>query len=181
LETIRDLLRVTTAYPRLGKEAAQALKDLGDAIKEVAAVTEVQGLIAGTLSKDLSVRKAALEALQPVDITELDYSEEIWIAVHDADEQNAKLALHLWDDNGLDLPETFLGNLLGYLAHESAAVRSSTAGALAESVQAYPAQIGPTVTGLQEMFADKARLLQPEFDRFVSLFQSRCSSVLNAI
>jgi HEAT repeat protein len=162
------LLRVITAYPRLGKEAAQALKDLGDAIKDVASVTEVQGLIAGTLSKDLSVRKAALEALQPVDITELDYSEEIWIAVHDADEQNASLALHLWDDNGLDLPETFLASLLGYLAHESSAVRISTAGALAEAVQAYPAQTEKTVVGLQEMYADKARFLQPEFDRFVS-------------
>lgn len=115
LETIRDLLRMITAYPRLGKEAAQSLIDLGDAIKDVASVTEVQGLVAGTLSKDLTVRKAALEALQPVDMTELDYSEEIWIAVHDADEQNAKLALHLWDDNGLDLPETFLSTLPRYL------------------------------------------------------------------
>jgi hypothetical protein len=104
-----------TTYPRLGKEAAQSLIDLGDAIKDVASVIKVQGLVAGTLSKDLTVRKAALEALQPVDMTELDYSEEIWIAVHDADEQNAKLALHLWDDNGLDLPETFLTTLPKYL------------------------------------------------------------------
>ena len=104
-----------TTYPRLGKEAAQSLIDLGDAIKDVASVIEVQGLVAGTLSKDLTVRKAALEALQAVDMTELDYSEEIWIAVHDADEQNAKLALHLWDDNGLDLPETFLTTLPKYL------------------------------------------------------------------
>jgi hypothetical protein len=173
-----------TTYPRLGKEAAQSLIDLGDAIKDVASVIEVQGLVAGTLSKDLTVRKAALEALQPVDMTELDYSEEIWIAVHDADEQNAKLALHLWDDNGLDLPETFLTTLPKYLgtlcqngvddmlmvAHESSAVRISTAGAIAEAVQQYPAQIEPTVNELQAMYADKARMLQPEYDRFVSSF-----------
>lgn len=115
LETIRDLLRVITAYPRLAKDAMQALVDLGDAIKDVASVEEVQGLIVGTLSKDMNVRKAALEALQPVDMTELDYSEEIWIAVHDADEQNAKLATHLWEDNGLDLPESYLASLLTYL------------------------------------------------------------------
>lgn len=115
LETIRDLLRVITDYPRLAKDAMQALVDLGDAIKHVASVEEVQGLIMGTLSKDMNVRKAALEALQPVDMTELDYSEEIWIAVHDADEQNAKLAVHLWEDNGLDLPETYLASLLKYL------------------------------------------------------------------
>lgn len=115
LETIRDLLRVITDYPRLAKDAMQALVDLGDAIKDVASVEEVQGLIVGTLSRDMNVRKAALEALQPVDMTELDYSEEIWIAVHDSDEQNAKLAVHLWEDNGLDLPETYLAGLLKYL------------------------------------------------------------------
>lgn len=96
----------------------QALVDLGDAIKHVASVEEVQGLLIGTLSKDMNVRKAALEALQPVDMTELDYSEEIWIAVHDADEQNAKLAVHLWEDNGLDLPETYLASLLKYLGEQ---------------------------------------------------------------
>lgn len=123
LETIRDLLRVITAYPRLAKDAMQALVDLGDAIKDDASVEEVQGLINGTLSKDMSVRKAALEALQPVDMTELDYSEELWIAVHDADEQNAKLAAHLWEDNGLDLPETYLGSLLQYLGEFSRVCR----------------------------------------------------------
>lgn len=47
-------------------------------------------------------------------------------------------------------------------------MRISTAGAIAEAVQAFPAQIEPTVNELQKMYADKARLLQPEYDRFVS-------------
>lgn len=50
-----------------------------------------------------------------MDITELDYSEELWIAMHDDDEQNAALASHLWEDNGLDIPETYLSSLLNYL------------------------------------------------------------------
>jgi hypothetical protein len=45
----------------------------------------------------------------------LDYSEELWIAAHDEDEQNANLANHVWDDNGLDIPETYLNTLLRYL------------------------------------------------------------------
>lgn len=50
-----------------------------------------------------------------MDLTDLDYSEELWIAVHDADEQNASLATHIWEDNGLDIPETYLLSLLHYL------------------------------------------------------------------
>jgi hypothetical protein len=48
-------------------------------------------------------------------LTDLDYSEELWIALHDSDEQNANLANHLWEDNGLDIPETYLSSLLKYL------------------------------------------------------------------
>ena len=52
---------------------------------------------------------------QPFDLTDLDWSPEIWIAYHDDDEQNARLAEHLWEDNGLDVLESFLPSLLGYL------------------------------------------------------------------
>jgi len=34
---------------------------------------------------------------------------ELWVvACHDDDEQNVRLAHHLWEVNGLDIPETFL-------------------------------------------------------------------------
>ena len=52
---------------------------------------------------------------QPFDLTDLDWSPELWIACHDDDEQNARLARHLWEDNGLDVPESFLPSLVLYL------------------------------------------------------------------
>ena len=51
-----------------------------------------------------------------MDLTDLDYSEELWIAAHDDDEQNANLATHIWDDNGLDIPENYLAALIRYLS-----------------------------------------------------------------
>lgn len=54
-----------------------------------------------------------------MDLTDLDYSEELWIAAHDDDEQNASLALHVWEDNGLDVPEGYLASLLQYLGAAS--------------------------------------------------------------
>lgn len=45
----------------------------------------------------------------------MDWSAELWVACHDDDEQNARLARHLWEDNGLDVPETFLDDLLAFL------------------------------------------------------------------
>lgn len=53
---------------------------------------------------------------QPFDLTDLDWSPELWLAQHDEDEQNARLAAHVWDDNGLDVPESFLDQLLCFLS-----------------------------------------------------------------
>ena len=52
---------------------------------------------------------------QPFDLADMDWSAELWVACHDDDEQNARLAHHLWEDNGLDVPETFLIDLLPFL------------------------------------------------------------------
>ena len=56
---------------------------------------------------------------QPFDLTDMDWSAELWVACHDDDEQNARLAHHLWEDNGLDVPETFLDDLLPFLGLQS--------------------------------------------------------------
>lgn len=45
----------------------------------------------------------------------MEWSPEILIATHDEDEQNSRLAQHLWEDNGLDIPEAFLDTLTKYL------------------------------------------------------------------
>jgi hypothetical protein len=57
--------------------------------------------------------------VKPVDLTDMDYSEELWIAAHDEDSQNATLANGIWDDNGLDIPETYLPSLLKYLCQST--------------------------------------------------------------
>lgn len=56
-----------------------------------------------------------LTRCKPFDLTDLDWSPELWIACHDLDAQNARLATHLWEDNGLDVPQHYLQSLLIYL------------------------------------------------------------------
>jgi hypothetical protein len=166
LETIRALIQIIGTNSRLAKDGSAALADLGAAIRDVATIDEINALIAGTLSAESNVRNSVLQALQPVDITELNYSEELFIATHDADEQNAALAEHVWEDNGLDVPETYLDSLAGYLAHPAAAVRVGTTAALIDGAEQFPSQIEPTVARLQDMYIDKAKLLVTELDKY---------------
>jgi len=55
------------------------------------------------------------------------------------------------------------------IAHDSAAVRLSCAVSLADAAEHFPAQVGPTVDGLQKLYVEKSKSLEPEVDRFVSL------------
>ena len=127
---------------------------------------------------------------QPFDLTDLDWSPELWIAYHDDDEQNARLAQRLWEDNGLDVPEGFSEVLQPYLGkhctriyfiqsqmltfeseHENAYVRSSAATAIAEAVEQMPRKAAEVLHSLQEYYLEKAKILAPEFDEYVRIFQ----------
>lgn len=65
--------------------------------------------------------------MQPLDLTDLGWSPELWIAQFDQDDRNAALATELWAENGLQLTATCLPSLLALLEHPADTVRSAAA------------------------------------------------------
>ncbi|KAG6844943.1 hypothetical protein H0H87_002276 [Tephrocybe sp. NHM501043] len=166
VQTIEKLLHVIKQQPKLSKDASSALVELGESIQATASQKELSVLLQGTLVQEVYVRNSCLQTLQPFDLTDLDWSPELLIACHDEDEQNARLARHLWEDNGLDVPEQFLDALLEYLGHNNAYVRSSVASAIAEGAEHWPQSIQKVVLVLQDFYREKAKILAPEFDQY---------------
>ncbi|KAF9232418.1 armadillo-type protein [Melanogaster broomeanus] len=151
---MEHVLHVIGHQPRLSKEASSVLIDLGEAVRNSVSRDEVEVLINGMLFQETHVRNSCLQALQPFDLTDLDQSTQLWVACHDDDEQNARLANHAWEDNGLDVPENFV-ELLDLLGHDNAYVRTSSTAAIAEAVEHHPQP------------SEKAKILAPEFDQYV--------------
>ncbi|TBU31959.1 ARM repeat-containing protein [Dichomitus squalens] len=171
--TVRDLIHTIRNQPKLAKDANSALVDIGQAMQENATHEETGELLRGTLYQEVYVRTSCLQTLQPFDLTDYDWSPELWISCHDEDEQNARLANQLWEDNGLDVPETFLQDLLPYLEHDNAYVRLSSASALANAVIEYwPTSISKVLSALQDFYREKAQVLAPEFDQYGMLVAS---------
>ncbi|KAG2158689.1 armadillo-type protein [Suillus bovinus] len=164
--TMKHVLHVIRHQPRLSKEASSVLIDLGEAVQSNATREEIGVLMDGTLLQEVYVRNACLQAIQPFDLTDLDWSPQLWISCHDDDEQNARLANHAWEDNGLDVPEDFLDKLMHYLEHNNAYVRTSTASAIAEAVIYWPRKSALTIAALQNFYREKAKILAPEFDEY---------------
>ncbi|KDQ20094.1 hypothetical protein BOTBODRAFT_101949 [Botryobasidium botryosum FD-172 SS1] len=166
LEAMSSLLQSISRYPKLSKEATSSLIELGEVIHPSATFEETQILIRGTLSQESHVRNACLQALQPFDLTDLDWSPELWIASHDSDEQNSRLSQHVWEDNGLDVADSFAKDLIPFLDHENPYVRSSCASAFGEAAQQHPDLVGSLLIRLKEFYLEKAKILAPEFDEY---------------
>lgn len=112
---IGDLLEALVGYPTLSRTATTALADICDSIKDNATSAEIQAVLEGAMTEEASVRFACVQALQPLDLTELDFAPSLWIAAHDEDERNRQLAITAWEDNGLDVPDSFVPLLIPFL------------------------------------------------------------------
>ncbi|KAF7294474.1 TOG domain-containing protein [Mycena kentingensis (nom. inval.)] len=165
-QTLESLLTTIRQQLKVAKDASSALIDLGASAHSNATRDEMDILLRGTLTQEVHVRNSCLQTLQPFDLTDFDWSPELWLACHDEDDQNGRLARHVWDDNGLDVPETFLPVLLPLLGHDNAYVRKAAGAAIADAVQQWPQTLHATVLALQDYYRDKAKILAPEFDEF---------------
>ncbi|KAF8756754.1 ARM repeat-containing protein [Rhizoctonia solani] len=172
IEAARSLIHIIGTVPKIAKNAVSALVDLGQSISANVTEEETNVLLRSTLAQEAYVRNACLQALQPFDLTELDWSPEIWIACHDEDEQNARLARHLWEDNGLDIPSGYITELLPFLDHENKYVRTAAGEAIAESVSTLPETLPQLMLTLEEFYREKAKILAPEFDEYGMVIES---------
>ncbi|KAH8110478.1 ARM repeat-containing protein [Phellopilus nigrolimitatus] len=158
-QTISDLLYVIKKHPTLGKDSSSALIALGEAIHVNATLEEIDVLVKSTLASEVYVRNSALQCLQALDVTDLDWSPELWIACYDNDQQNARMARHLWEDNGLDVPESFFSDLRSFLVHEHACIRTSCASSFTEAASQWPQQVPTIVNALQNFYREKGILI----------------------
>ncbi|KAK4052868.1 translational activator of GCN4 [Microbotryomycetes sp. JL221] len=172
VEMIKDLLACLVGYPALGRTATTALADVCEAIKLNASSDEIAAVLDGAMTEETAVRFACVQALQSLDLTDLEYPARLWIAAHDEDERNRELAATAWVENALDVPSTYLVPLLPFLGHSSAAIRQATAEAVAEAVGVHPDTVGETLLKVVVEYQEKAKELLPQYDQFGMIIEA---------
>ncbi|KAG8955662.1 translational activator of GCN4 [Tulasnella sp. 424] len=160
-------------YSIFSKDASSSLITLGQAIQSNATLTDISVLVRGTLADEVYVRNACLQSSQPLDITDLDWSPELWTAIHDEDEQNARMALHLWEENGFDVPESFFDDLVEFLSHQHNYVRRTAPIAVSEAVSLYPKTSSPIAKRLRALWKEKSQERVPKYDEFGILIDDK--------
>ncbi|PWN35796.1 ARM repeat-containing protein [Meira miltonrushii] len=166
LAFIDDLAHIVANNTQLAKDAVSALRTLGDAIKINASPQEISRLLHHILAEEVYVRTGALQALQPLDLTDFEFCSELWLTCHDEDEENARLANKAWEENGLDIPMEYASSMLPMLQHSHNFVRSAAARSIATAAQIHPETTSPTTQALMALYEERNQILETEYDRF---------------
>ncbi len=166
ISVIKDLLALARSQPGLAKSAMTALIEISASMGDSATREEIAALLAGLLATESQIRSGVLQALQPLDLTELDYSNELFMVRFDDEQPLARMADHIWEDNGLDIAPTFFEDLLPYLSSNEGTVRLYAGRAIAEGASQHLDRIHDILEGLRLLYHEKAKIRSPEFDQY---------------
>ncbi|KAG0253420.1 translational activator of GCN4 [Actinomortierella ambigua] len=170
-EMIASLLSIIKEYPHLAKIAKTSLGDLTRAMGDTTSLEEIEVLLKGLLYNETLVRQATLAALEPVELTVINFSRELWVACYDSDENNAKMAFELWEDNGMEVEPVYADDLLPLIVHDNAFVRDAAGKAIAGAVKLYPDTVTDTLNRIYALYADKAQPIVPQYNEFGLVIQ----------
>lgn len=130
-------------------------------------VSEVTILLKGTIVPQSSVRGTVLLGIrEDIDLTDLDFSEEILLASHDDVDENARLGQAIWQENALELEPTDGLKLLPYLASTDKQLRRAASKAIAECIGKDTSAFITVLRRLEEWYCELAKPKSVERDEF---------------
>ncbi|THC89850.1 hypothetical protein EYZ11_010690 [Aspergillus tanneri] len=167
VKVLDHLLTSMQKYTPHYKLIKDTLFDLCRCISSSISKDELDILLKGTIVPDTSVRTSVLQAIEAeIDLTDLDFSEHIWLECHDSVEENADVAETIWEENALEVDDSAYGKIIPYLASKDSQLRGGAARALAHAIEFKSSMFGDVVSELQSKFESEARPKVPEKDAY---------------
>ncbi|KAL4880474.1 armadillo-type protein [Aspergillus karnatakaensis] len=167
VEVLDQLITSMQKYTQHYKLIKDTLLDVSRSIADNISTDELDVLLKGTNVSESSVRSSVLQAIDAeIDLTDLDFSEHIWLECHDHVEENAEVADSIWEENALEVDETAYGKLIPYLDSQDSNLRGAAARALAHAVEINPSVFGDIVSQLQSKYEVEIRPKEPEKDKY---------------
>ncbi|KAK6851708.1 hypothetical protein PG995_011833 [Apiospora arundinis] len=119
---------------------------------------EISVLSKGAIVPESSVRETVLQSISAdVDMSELDFSDEIWIACHDDDETNVEIAREIWDESGFKVSKDVPFKMIPYLESKDGQLRRAAARALADACREHQATVDEILQILQSSYIEFAK------------------------
>jgi hypothetical protein len=143
------------------------LLDLVRAISDNMTPEELTILVRGAIVPQIAVRTAVLQATrEDADLTELDFSDEIWLSCHDDEEENSVIAKSIWEENALEAHGRDALKLMPYLESSDKQLRRAAARSIAACVSLDANVFAEVLRILQDTYKERAKPRVPERDQY---------------
>lgn len=166
-EVLALLIQCMQNYAQHYKDVKDCLSDVCRSIAATVNSAEISVLLKGVIVPQASVRTSLLHIIREhLDLTDLDFSEEIWIAAHDDVEENTELAWAIWQENALEAVPDDASKILPYLASKDGQLRRASSRALAACIGSHSIPFQNTLHELEDRYRDLAKPRVPERDEY---------------
>lgn len=167
LQVLQKLLFSMRKYTQHYKLIRDTLHDFCRSTSPNIQEDELKVLLQGTIVPEISVRTAVLNAiLAEIDLTDLDFSEYIWLGCHDHVDENAEIAGAIWEENALDVDENSANLIVPYLESKDVQLRGAAARSLAHACEFSPEVFAHTLQMVEAKYRDEIKPKAPETDAY---------------
>ncbi|QUC20455.1 uncharacterized protein UV8b_04696 [Ustilaginoidea virens] len=166
-ELLAILIQSMQQYSQHYKLVRDCFADVCRCIAPNMSNAEMVVLSKGAIVSQSSVRASVLQSISSeVDMTELGYSDEIWLACHDDEEENRELGKEIWEESGFTVNDQTALRMIPYLESKDSQLRRAAARSLAEATQAHRDTLGSVNSQLQSLYLELAKPKVQQLDEF---------------
>ena len=166
-EILSVLISSMQTYNQHYKAIKDCLADLCRCIASTINDKEIAILARGAIVPQVAVRTSVLQSLSAeIDMSDLDFSEEIWLACHDDVDVNIELGRDIWEESGFEISTTAPIKLLPYLESSDKQLRRAAARSLAEAIKMQPSTLDEVLHLLRTSYDDFAKPRVPQLDEY---------------
>ncbi|KAG0651944.1 translational activator [Hyphodiscus hymeniophilus] len=166
-EVLSVLIFSMQTYNQQYKAIKDCLADLCRCIAPSITDEEISVLARGTTVPQVSVRTSVLQSISAeIDMSGLDFSEEVWLACHDDVDENIELGREIWEESGFEISTGSPFRMLSYLESVDKQLRRAAARSLAESVKIQSSTFYDVLERLQSSYLQLAKPRVPQLDEY---------------
>ena len=154
-------------YKQHYKTIKECLTDLCRCIAPTINDNEIAILARGAIVPEVDVRTSVLQSISAeIDMSEMPFSEEIFLACHDDVDLNVELGKEIWEESDFKVREEDVYTMLPYLEREDKQLRRAAARALAAAAQQHIDLLPEVLKRLEDSYIVLAKKKVQQLDEY---------------
>jgi hypothetical protein len=166
-EFLSVLIFSMQTYNQHYKMIKDCLADLCRCIAPNINEKEIAILARGSIVPQVSVRTSVLQSISAeIDMSDMEFSEEIWLACHDDLAENVELGREIWEESKFKVSIPSVFSMLPYLESSDKQLRRAAARSLAQAIKLQPSTFEDVLTCLEASYLELAKPRVPQLDEY---------------